>query len=67
MAPISSISVAAHADQKEGMEKDTADKLKDETTTGIPQPIALPTNISRLVKRNKKQTGISPEINRYNL
>ena len=49
MAPISSISVAAHANQKEGIEKDAAEKLEN-ATSSIPQPIALPTNISRLAK-----------------
>ena len=47
-APISSISVAAHADQKEVIDKDSSEKLEN-ATTSIPGPIALPTNISRLV------------------
>ena len=46
--PISSISVAAHADQKEVTDKDSSEKLENPTTS-IPQPIALPTNISRSV------------------
>ena len=47
-APISSISVAPHADQKEVTDKDSSEKLEN-ATTSIPQPIALPTNISRSV------------------